>query len=477
MLFNSYPFLIGFLPAALLVMAVVPRFGPATASLAAMLLLSAAFYAYSSVHFLGLLLGSILVNYALSVYVPARRWLVAAAVAFNLGLLGLFKYAGFFTREVAALGIPVAVVSLALPLAISFYTFKQISYVVDIGSGRIKRPPLLRYAAYVSFFPHLIAGPIVRYSELAGRLARAVPFVVTGSGLRLGLVLLIIGLGKKVVLADRFAVIADAGFATVGTLSFLDAWTTVLAFSLQIYFDFSGYSDMAIGLARMFGIRLPDNFNRPYRAVDIAEFWHRWHMSLSRFLRDYFYIPLGGNRRSPGRTAVNLMVVMTIGGLWHGANWTFVVWGGLHGAYLVIHRIWRSCAPFRLPRPLAWLLTFVAVEAAWSFFRSADVREGAMLAGRLFRPDTIVLPARLETVLGHWPVFDRLSYGLLFIGGAIQWAYIVLGLAVVLAMPTTKSLAVASRGRARWALPLGLLLGLCAILLREKPHVFIYFNF
>jgi alginate O-acetyltransferase complex protein AlgI len=477
MLFNSYPFLLIFFPISVVSILIVQRTERRDLSIATMLVLSAAFYCYSSVQFFSLLLASIAFNYFLSASVRGSLTILSGGIAFNLFLLGLFKYSGFFTLQMQAVGVPIPIVQFGLPLAISFYTFKQISYLVDVYAGKVRRPKLAEYAAYVSFFPHLIAGPIVRYREVAGRFERALPFRVTTSGLALGLIFIGFGLAKKVGLADRFAINANVGFQNIDGLTLLDAWIALLAFTLQIYFDFSGYSDIAIGLALTFGIRLPDNFNSPYRALDISDFWRRWHISLSRFLRDYLYVPLGGNRHGSGRTLFNLFVVMALGGLWHGASWTFVVWGLLHGLYLAVFRLWTTYSPLRLPRIFSWCLTFGAVVIAWVFFRAQSIDQAVSFLARLVDTKNFQLPPRAEPLLAALPFFQNTKFGPLITGSLIDIVALVVGLAIVLGMPTTKQIVVRSRGRKRWLGVAGILVGIATILLLERPNVFIYFNF
>jgi alginate O-acetyltransferase complex protein AlgI len=475
MLFNSYVFLGIFLPCALLLVITVQQARSAEALLITVLFLSAIFYCYSSWQFFLLLIFSISVNYALSASLPSRVF-VTVGIIFNLSLLAFFKYAGFLGRELQNAGLDVPIVSIGLPLAISFYTFKQISFLLDVNASRVTRPPLLQYASYVTFFPHLIAGPIVRFSEISGRLSRELPFRITTTGFKLGFIFLSFGLAKKVAVADTLARNADYGFQSLAAISTLEAWVALLSFSLQIYFDFSGYSDIAIGLALMFGIRLPDNFRSPYRATNVSDFWRRWHISLSRFLRDYLYLPLGGNRRGRLRTVVNLFVVMGLGGLWHGANWTFLIWGLLHGVYLSIYRLWQT-THFRLPAALAWALTFSGVTLAWVFFRSPDFSHAMLFLNRMFDSQALILPPRLEAIAGGLSIFQGARFGDTKIATLTDWLIIGLALAAVLTMPSTKSIAIISRGRALWAVACGFLLGVSTILLLEKPSVFIYFNF
>ena len=380
MLFNSYDYLLWFLPAALLVFFALgarPRLAQASLTLASLV-----FYGWWDLRYLPLILGSLVVNFAIARALQRRssRPLLAAGIALNLGLLGVFKYADFFLANVARLtgGAP-QLLHLVLPLGISFFTFTQIAYLIDVHRRRAQEPVFGNYALFVTFFPHLLAGPILHHSEMMPQFAERSNKRPQAENLASGLFLLAIGLVKKVLIADTFAPIADAGFGTPGTLSAGAAWVAVLAYTMQIYFDFSGYTDMALGAARMFNIRMPINFDSPYRSTDIRAFWHRWHITLSRFLREYLYIPLGGNRHGEARTAMNVLATFLLGGLWHGAAWSFVIWGALHGVALVVCRLWsRRGAP--LPRPLAWATTFLFVTVAWVFFRATSLDDAmAML--------------------------------------------------------------------------------------------------
>jgi D-alanyl-lipoteichoic acid acyltransferase DltB (MBOAT superfamily) len=313
--------------------------------------------------------------------IDRRRLALGVGIAVNLGLLAYFKYADFLIGTLnAATASSWPLAHIALPLAISFFTFEQITYLVAAQRGEMPPHGVLHYGAFITFFPRLIAGPIVRPHQMLPQLT-ALRARGDADDVATGLFIFAIGLFKKVVIADTFAPWVAPVFEQAPSVSFVDAWGAALAFGLQIYFDFSGYSDMAIGLARMFGIALPENFESPYQAHSIIDFWRRWHMTLSNFLRDYLYIPLGGNRRTHSRTAVNVFVTMLLGGLWHGAGWTFVVWGALHGALLSINQAWRRTG-LRLPAALAWALTFTAVTASWVFFRAPSFeRASVLLAG------------------------------------------------------------------------------------------------
>ena len=399
MLFNSYEFLLAFLPATLALYFVTARWVGSRAALAILVAASLFFYGWWNPKYLALLGFSMVANFFLGNGIreaePARKkWLLTAGIAGNLALLGWFKYAGFLAESInAAAGLGLPVPSIVLPLAISFFTFQQIAYLADTYYGFVAEKSFLRYSLFVCFFPQLIAGPIVHHTEMLPQFAEPGRFKPSWDSLAVGSAIFSIGLFKKVVLADTVALWADPVFdAAAGGAQpgFLAAWGGALAYTLQLYFDFSGYSDMAVGLARLFNIHLPINFFSPYKARNISDFWRRWHITLSRFLRDYLYIPLGGNRRGRNRRYLNLMVTMLLGGLWHGAGWTFVVWGALHGAYLGIALAWPSIrAGLRLPRLperlaglVAWGLTFLAVVVGWVFFRAESFdAAGRILAG------------------------------------------------------------------------------------------------
>jgi D-alanyl-lipoteichoic acid acyltransferase DltB (MBOAT superfamily) len=404
MLFNSYEFIFVFLPVCLLGFFLLGAQGWLRAASWWLSVASLFFYAWWnpdpaqpwSPKYLALILGSIVFNYTLGVRIAqaaaqgrgrAARWFLAGGVTANLLTLGYFKYAGFFAATAnALLGTSFTLGPIALPLAISFFTFTQIAYLVDAFRGVTKEYNFRGYLLFVSFFPHLIAGPIVLYRNLMPQFARRETWSWQAGNFAAGLSLFAFGLFKKVVFADRLAPIASGVFDSLGegtAPGLAMAWAGALAYTLQLYFDFSGYSDMALGLARMFNVQFPLNFNSPYQARDIADFWRRWHISLSTFLRDHLYIPLGGNRCGAARRYFNLLVTMLLGGLWHGAGWTFVAWGGLHGIYLIVHQLWVRASrglAWAASRPavlLGWLLTQLCVIIGWVFFR-AETFGGAL---------------------------------------------------------------------------------------------------
>ena len=347
MLFSSVEFIFLFLPTVAAVYFGLAHLMGRRTALAWLIVSSLVFYGFWNPPYLALLVGSIAGNYFLGQTLARRasKPLLGLGVAFNLGLIAYFKYADFFIGNAGTLfGAELPAADIVLPLAISFFTFQQIAFLVDVYQGKVDDPDFLHYALFVSFFPQLIAGPIVHHSEVIPQFRSEKAFHPNWSGLWAGLAIFLVGLQKKIVLADGIAAYANSVFdgAAATAPTFFPAWIGALAYTFQLYFDFSGYTDMAIGLALIFGITLPLNFDSPYKAVNIIDFWRRWHMTLARFLRVYLYVPLGGNRKGQPRRYVNLMVTMLLGGLWHGASWTFVFWGGLHGAYLAINHAWHA---------------------------------------------------------------------------------------------------------------------------------------
>ncbi|RAU23581.1 membrane-bound O-acyltransferase family protein [Paramagnetospirillum kuznetsovii] len=377
MIFSSLEFLFGFLPLTLAVSWLAIRVGGQKALLVWLVAASIGFYGRWHLPDLLVLGASVAVNFGIGqvLYRRAARPLLVLGIAFNLILLGYFKYAGFLAETVnAVLGTHYGSDKLALPLAISFITFQKIAYLIDVFHRRTSDRSLLSYLFFASFFPQLIAGPIVHHREIVPQLRSGRFGHLTRDGLSRGAAMFSMGLYKKVMLADGMATFADAVFNASAAPTLVDAWGGALAYAFQIYFDFSGYTDMALGLGLMFGLRLPVNFNSPYKATSIIDFWRRWHITLSHFLRDCLYIPLGGNRHGVLRRHVSLMVTMLLGGLWHGAGWTFVAWGGLHGGYLVVNHLWRGLRGERRPGVIGrWagrVLTLAAVVVAWVFFRA-----------------------------------------------------------------------------------------------------------
>lgn len=405
--------------------------------------------------------------------------LLAVGVAFNLLLLAGFKYLGFIGTTLALSGLQLALPVVALPLAISFYTFTQIAYLIDCHRGKIRHNGVLDYILFVTFFPHLIAGPIVHHYQLMPQFANPRRWSIRQQNVLHGLLLISFGLAKKILIADQLAPIAAAGFDQPVTLRFFEAWVVSLSYTLQLYFDFSGYSDMAIGASLLFNIRLPQNFRSPYKAKDIQDFWRRWHITLSRFLRDYLYIPLGGNRLGPFRTYINLLLTFGLGGLWHGASWMFVIWGLVHGIGIAAHRLWRTTG-MRLPNNLAWFLTFLFVNLAWVFFRARTWEDARRIFEGMAGVNGIVWPDGLSSYLGPavhvGPWLERIS--------ASAWTAptVAICLITALAAPTSRQIALTALTRSTFALPLatcaGVLLGASLLVSWAARYTeFIYFNF
>jgi alginate O-acetyltransferase complex protein AlgI len=517
-LFNSYPFLFGFLPLVLAGFYLLAKRGQRLAAgwLGAASLL---FYGYWDSTYIVLLGASILFNYAVGRGISAalargdtarRKLLLAGGVTVDLALLGWFKYANFFVANVdGAFGVDLPLLDIVLPVGISFFTFTQIAYLVDAARGLAREYSLIHYTLFVSYFPHLIAGPILHHKEMIPQFRDAATYSVRYDCLARGIAFFAIGLVKKVVLADGVAVYVAPVFAAAGhgdALTFLEAWGGALAYTLQLYFDFSGYSDMAVGLSLLFNVQLPFNFNSPYKARNIIDFWRRWHMTLSRFLRDYLYFALGGNRRGVARRYVNLLLTMFLGGLWHGASWTFALWGLLHGLYLVVNHAWQGLtADVRiasrggalLARLAAQALTLLAVIVAWVFFRAPSIDSALQLLASMAGLHGITLP---EGVGQHVPAALAPALGALGVQfgkvganfhGLPQLLWIGALFAVCFALPNTQQLVdgvdrqSAAAGRLAnwrwapspaWAAVLGLAAAWCVLQL-GKITEFLYFQF
>jgi alginate O-acetyltransferase complex protein AlgI len=411
MLFNSHEFIFIFLPVTFFIYFYLNKKKIPGIAKAWLFLSSLFFYSWWSINYLPIILGSVLFNYFVgrSLQLSSdlekicgrfyRKSVLVFGIVLNLSLLGYFKYVDFFIENVNFLfSSQASLLNLVLPLGISFFTFQQIAYLVDSFKQESESCDFLNYAVFVTFFPQLIAGPIVRFSEMMPQYNNLRNKIIDFKNISVGLFIFSIGLFKKVFLADTFSLWATSGFDAGRMLSFFEAWVTSLSYSMQLYFDFSGYADMAIGLALLFNIKLAANFNSPYKALNIQDFWRRWHISLSRFLKDYVYIPLGGNTGSNYRTYINLLATFIVGGIWHGAGWTFVFWGFLHGAAIVINRIWRL-TPIKLPDVVAWFITFNFVNIAWVFFRAKEWSDAVKIIASMFSLDYIIFPRMFKNSL------------------------------------------------------------------------------
>jgi len=469
MVFSSEVFLYTFLPSALVLYFLA---GPLRHLV--LTACSYVFYGYANPWFTLLMLGSTTVDYLCGRALGARdgertrrdRWVLWCSIATNLGLLGFFKYFNFGIENYQALATltglpgldPSLVLQVTLPLGISFYTFQSMSYTIDVYRGRAE--PVHRFvdfACYVSMFPQLVAGPIIRYSDVAEQLRTRTHTVEKFAS---GVAFFSLGLAKKVLIANPCAEIADTVFGApaMGTL---DAWWGTLAYAFQIYFDFSGYSDMAIGLGLMLGFVFPKNFDAPYRSASITAFWRRWHISLSSWLRDYLYIPLGGNRKGERRTYVNLAMVMLFGGLWHGASWNFVIWGGIHGAMLAFERAQGKQSLYRgLPQPARVALTFGLVLIAWVFFRSPTLDQALTHLGVMFGMGGANAPVLRALIYQPWHL------GVMAVAALVTWG----------APTQTWDLANALTPR-RKIVVLGALWASLAVLYTQAYNPFIYFIF
>jgi alginate O-acetyltransferase complex protein AlgI len=413
MLFNSYEFLFLFLPVVFAGFFWLARFGHNVSALW-LAFASLFFYGWWSPKYVGLLLVSVVINYGLAYVIGHKhgrahaKTILVFSIAANLALLGFYKYANFFidtTNWVS--GESFQLIDIVLPLGISFFTFTQIAFLVDVYREKAREYNFIHYLLFVTYFPHLIAGPVLHHGQMMPQFAKKETYRLHLDNVALGMSIFTVGLAKKVLLADSFGAYAEPVFAAAGLgiqPDFIEAWTGALAYTLQLYFDFSAYSDMAIGISMLFGVKLPINFDSPYKAASIIDFWRRWHMTLSQFLRDYLYIPLGGNRNGKVMRHVNLMITMLLGGLWHGANWTFVIWGGLHGLYLVVNHAWRSLFAKRTPTHgisariyylAAMLLTFLCVVVAWIFFRADSFASAILLLKGCFGYGGISLPSKI----------------------------------------------------------------------------------
>jgi alginate O-acetyltransferase complex protein AlgI len=488
MLFSSTAFILGFLPVCLMGFFTFGRFLNARWALRWLVASSLFFYAWWKPEHLPLLIASVGLNYSIAWklrHTACKCAWLTVGIALNLATLAWFKYANFLLHIV----VPDApVLNITLPLAISFFTFQQIMFLVDVSRGNRAITPssnpesLLTYATFVTFFPHLIAGPIVRPSEIIPQFADPEIVHPRTENLADGLLIFLLGLGKKLVLADMFGGFADIGFdaaAHGAHLTFFEAWYATLSYALQIYFDFSGYSDMAIGLARMMNVRFPLNFDSPYQAANIADFWRRWHMTLGSFLRDYLYIPLGGNRAGRLRQTVNLMVTMLLCGLWHGAAWNFVIWGGSHGLLIVIHKRYRRvCGP--MPAVLGQSITLFAVVLAWVPFRASSLDSTMAMLRGMAGFNGIALPRMIVAALPPLAAIIDPVTVLPFLGDARTLSFpevsacLLLGWLIVLTLPNVHRMTVSAR---RWALTSSFALSMQALFF--APHVapFLYFQF
>lgn len=491
MLFNSYEFLFFFLPITFGVYFWLNQKRLTHASKGWMVFASLFFYSWWNIIYLPLILGSILFNFIIgstiskigSLHLPQkktipRKTLLVFGIVSNILLLGFFKYMDFFILNVnAALGTHLDMMHIILPLGISFFTFTQIAYLVDAYRDEVREMDYFNYTLFVTFFPHLLAGPILHHKEMMPQFDSLKSKLINYKNIAAGIFLFSVGLFKKVVIADKFAQWANAGFETTQLLNLFEAWATSLSYTFQLYFDFSGYTDMALGIALMFNIRLPINFNSPYKALNIQDFWRRWHITLSRFLRDYIYIPLGGNRKGELHTYANLFAVFLIGGLWHGASWMFVTWGALHGLAIVLHRLWQHLGK-KMPIILAWFITFNFINITWIFFRAEKWENSKNILNGMLGFNGIVLSEKYTKYFGDFQdgiiqfgtVYDHIN------GKAQTTAYIVLGFLLVLLCKNSMQQS-SDFKPTRLNLIFTIALFLTSVSMLSEVSEFLYFNF
>ena len=511
MLFNSYTFIFMFLPVTVFLFHAVRQRGYTRGAFFILVLASLIFYGWWSPRYLLLLSALILINFGIAKGALASRnrgeeeickRLCVLGIVVNLAALGYYKYANFFIDNINYFfGLDLYVKSIVLPIGISFFTFQKIAFLADIHENKIKNFNLLDFALFVTFFPQLIAGPIVHHSEIMPQFGyfKKISFKTV----KVGMAIFIIGLAKKVILADTAAKFVSPVFNSAAGgmhLDFFAAWSAALAYTVQIYFDFSAYSDMAIGISQLFGIDLPINFDSPYKSKSIIEFWRRWHMTLSRFLRDYLYIPMGGNKRGKVRRYVNLLLTMLLGGIWHGAGWTYLLWGALHGMYLAINHGWCALGEkksfnkkeLKFSSVMGRTLTFLAVVVGWVFFRSSNVGTAFVILKGMIGFYGIAKPASLS----GWSVNIPLSSSPVDSGLGLLTAIAMLTIAwfapntqqltsyrgpentypALQQRPVSAPQVLAWRPSTEWAVYLGCLFAFCLMLFSQVSE-FIYFQF
>ena len=387
MVFNSYIFILGFLPVFIIGYFLLNRYASITISNLYVIIMSCIFYSYTSIKYLPIFFFSVIINYLAYMFLERqkkrRKIILVGIVVINIALLLLFKYYNFFADSInQVFGTDIVLRNLILPLGISFYTFRLLSFVIDAYKGVCGKYSFIEFVMYITYFPCILQGPIVAHDEIIPQFKEKEKRRVNWDNIAKGLYSFIIGLAKKVLLADVFGQVATVGFSNVEALDATNGIIVMLAYTFQIYFDFSGYCDMANGIAKMMNINLPVNFDSPYKSFTIKEFWSRWHVTLTRFFTKYVYIPLGGSRKGNIRTYINIMIIFVISGFWHGANWTFVVWGVLHGIFMVIVR-WKKKLFEGLHPALNWLITFLFVNVAWIFFRADSLDDAFTIISRI----------------------------------------------------------------------------------------------
>jgi D-alanyl-lipoteichoic acid acyltransferase DltB (MBOAT superfamily) len=488
MIFNSYEFIFLFLPIVVISYYFLISKRLLIAAKGLLIFASFFFYSWWNMAYLPLLLISLLFNYIIGnslneniFHRISKKFLLIFGICANILFLGYFKYADFFISNVNTIfSSSYSLLHLVLPLGISFITFQKIAYLVDSYRGTTKEYDFFNYILFVSFFPQLIAGPIVHHAEIMPQFASKRNLIKQYANLATGTFIFAMGLFKKVVLADTFSIWANSGFNVANKLTLIEAWATSLSYTFQLYFDFSGYTDMAIGSALLFNIKLPLNFNSPYKALNIQDFWRRWHLTLSKFLRDYIYIPLGGNRQGNLRMYGNLLVTFIIGGFWHGAGWTFIFWGLLHGLALIVQRLWHHLN-IKMPSVMAWFITFNFVNITWVFFRAKTWQDAVAIIRAMFDFNSLVIPNFSTDFLTYsqlpfYQFIDTEQFFLFFFVQTLLW----LSIGFIVAITLQNSIEIAGKKQFKTSQALFVSLSLIvfhfmSIQATESP--FLYFNF
>jgi alginate O-acetyltransferase complex protein AlgI len=481
MLFNSYVFIFLFLPITWVIYFGLNRFKLVELAKSWILGASLFFYGYWNVNYLPLILISILFNYALTTQILSdksdkrRKGLFYAGLVFNIGLLCYYKYTDFFLENLNYLAsTQFDALHIVLPLGISFYTLQQVAYLVDVYQGIAGEKRFIDYALFVTFFPQLIAGPIVHYDEIMPQFQSLRAKLFNYRNVSLGLFIFTVGLAKKVLIADSFSVWVSEGYAHTNELHFFSAWGTSLSYSLQLYFDFSGYSDMAIGLGHLFNISIPQNFNSPLRAGNINEFWSRWHMTLSIFIRTYIFTPLVKMmpKTTFGYSMIAMFLAMTIAGIWHGAAWTYVIYGMIHGIAIIIHYYWKKRKK-KLPYFLAWLITFNFVNLSFIIFRSPTLKDAKQIIMGMLGLQGFILPkmgisflSTLKVKMGPYMTNDE----------NLQLIFLVIAFILIFKADNSTLFQEKFKPRKRLAVLTGIIFVLCLFGLNRVSE-FIYFNF
>ena len=409
-----------------------------------------------------------------------KKYYVTFGILFNVSLLGYYKYADFFITNINLVsGTSYPLLHLLLPIGLSFITFQQIAYLVDTYRGETKGYNLPTYALFVTFFPQLIAGPIVQHQEVMSQFADKKKKHMNAENIYKGIFIFLIGLTKKVAIADTVAIWVEDGFQNYQNLTFIESWITSLSYTIQLYFDFSGYCDMAIGLGLLFNIKLPVNFNSPYRSRNIQEFWKRWHMTLNRFLTQYVYFSLGGSRKGAIRTYVNLFIIFLISGFWHGAGWTFIIWGILHGLASIVLRLW-SKTNIHLPYWLSWFITFQFINIAWVYFRSASVEQANTIITKMFHPDWHEVSSFFTTPISHFTQTATYQIGPVSFNNPVFITAVIVILLCV-AFMTKNSIQWMESFTFKWKYIVYyqalLMIILISVFIMQKNSIFLYFNF